>query len=294
MTEEKLNLAALRRTAIRLRLEQGESLEGMQAFMATSEKLKQTRYRMKCLNGLVGETSPDYETRADEARLPVRQVSNFKEGENTTHGLYSRKKNREAIKAVMLENIVGMEEEIKCLRILMRGILECDEGEDRLVQAYSQATQRLKDLLTTDKPARKREQEAWAEKALMRMDEIARENGQTPVSARMRAEALGISAEGEIVGGIITEEIATSRLLLRQVYRRARQGVDTGEYLRLVDLYGSGCVKRARLVKMEGDDGGRLVKYLRDEIDRAIREVRVEFGLDEAPAMTDNTLNVDR
>jgi hypothetical protein len=45
---------------------------------------------------------------------------------------------------------------------------------------------------------------------------------------------------------------------------------------------------------MEGDDGGRLVKYLRDMIDQAIRDVRIEFGLDEAPSLPDNILNVDR
>jgi len=50
--ETKLNLMALRRTAIRLRMDQGENLEGMQAFMDTHEKMKSTKYRLARLPGL--------------------------------------------------------------------------------------------------------------------------------------------------------------------------------------------------------------------------------------------------
>lgn len=71
------------------------------------------------------------------------------------------------------------------------------------------------------------------------------------------------------VSGTVTEEIATIRLLLRNVYRRALQGIDTWEYLRLVELSSLGCVRLARMLKMGGsDESGRLERYLQMAIDK--------------------------
>jgi hypothetical protein len=48
-----------------------------------------------------------------------------------------------------------------------------------------------------------------------------------------------------------------------------------------VDLYGLGCVRLARLLKLGGtDESGRLEHYLRESIDEAIRQVRQELELD--------------
>jgi hypothetical protein len=80
---------------------------------------------------------------------------------------------------------------------------------------------------------------------------------------------------------MVTEEIATIRLLLRNAYRRAMQRIETREYLRLVDLYSLGCVRLARMLKIGGcDENGRLERYLQNMIDEAIRELHREWGLD--------------
>ena len=278
MENDMLNLITLRRTAMRMKIDQGASLDEMQRFLASSEEPKQIRYRLKRLQ-LMEESGWSSNGASTQANLPVRGVSNFKEGENTTHGLYARGRDKMAVREVMLENISGMEGEIVCLRKLMRGILECDQGEDRLVQTYSQATQRLKELLKASKPVKKHKKEQWAEGILTMLDAMAIENGHEPVSDSIRAEALGLATDEGGGGGMITEEIAVSRLMLRNVYRRAMEVAGGGEYLRLVDLYGLGCVRLAKLLVMETDDGGRLVKYLEEEVDRAIREVREEMGL---------------
>ena len=109
-------------------------------------------------------------------------------------------------------------------------------------------------------------------------DRVAAENGCPPISPRVREEALGMSPAGDEAMGLLTEEIATIRLLLRNVYKRALQGVDNCEVLTLVDLYGSGCVRLARLLKLGGTaESGALVRYMQASLDQAIREVHQEL-----------------
>ncbi len=106
-------------------------------------------------------------------------------------------------------------------------------------------------------------------------------NGRPPVSQEIREHALGLSPEAMEAAGMVTEEIATLRLLLRNVNRRAMQGIDTREYLRLVDLYSLGCVRLARMLKIGGcDENERLMRYLQNMIDDALRYLTLELGLD--------------
>jgi hypothetical protein len=124
-------------------------------------------------------------------------------------------------------------------------------------------------------------EDPWAEEFLSKLDEIEVREGRPPVSQQIRANALGLSTDAIEAAGMVTEEIATIRLLLRNVYRRAMQGIETREYLRLVDLYGLGCVRLGRLIKIGGCDGnGRLERYLHNMIDEAIRHLTREWGLD--------------
>jgi len=279
--EEKLTLMALRRTAIRLRMDEGESLEGMKSFMDSKEEIRFTKYRLGWLPEMAGESTIVEKVWSREVEVPVRRAKPFKEGENTTHGIYTHKKDIQAVREVMAEEIQGMKEETACLRKLMRGLLEREGDEMRLVEAYSQAAQRLGSLITASEPLEKAKEDPWAEQFLSFLDRMEEREGRPPVSQGIRERALGVSSEGMEASGMVTEEIATIRLLLRNVYRRARQGIETREYLRLVDLYGQGCVRLGRLIKIGGGDGNsRLVKYLQNMIDEALREVTEELGLD--------------
>jgi integrase len=281
IAESKLTLMALRRTAIRLRLDQGESLPGMQALMDTREKIKSTKYRLGLLPELPRESTNAEQLLGSDAHIPLRNTVALTGGEGTTHGFYSRKQDVHAVKAILAEHIQGVEQEIACLRTLMRGLLEREGDEARLVEVYSQVAHRLGVLVSVGKPLQMGKEDTWVDEMLSKLDEIQVRNGQPPISQQVRAEALGISSEEIEAAGMVTEEIATIRLLLRNVYQRAMQVIDMREYLHLVELYSRGCVRLARLHKIGGcDDDGRLKRYLQDELDEAIRQVNLELRLE--------------
>jgi hypothetical protein len=233
------------------------------------------------LQALPGGTSPQGVKQDEQVELPHRGVKNFKEGENLIHGWYARKKDRQAVEAVLAERISGMEQETSNLRRLMRGLLERESDDALLVDVYSQAARQLGVLLSTGEIRQPEKKDPWVEDFLHRLDEFQASKGLPPVSDLARAEALGISSDSSLADGMVSEEIATIRMLLRNVYRRALECDDPREYLHLVDLYGMGCMRMSKLIKIEGStDDARLVKYLQDGFDEAIRQLRQEWGLD--------------
>jgi integrase len=162
IAETKLSLRALRRTSMRLRLNKGESLEGMQVFMGTREDLKFIKYRLAGLPGLPEDIPFNGQVLDNEIPVPVRGTKPFQGREGTTHGFYSRSKDIQAVRAVMAENIRGMDQELTCLRNLMRQLLEREGDETRLMEAYSLATQRLGQLVSVSKTADKAEKKTCA------------------------------------------------------------------------------------------------------------------------------------
>jgi site-specific recombinase XerD len=281
IAESKLTLVALRWTAIRLRLDQGESLQGMQAFMDTRETVKSTKYRLSRLPELSGESAHDAQAQGTDSQVPVRNTRLLKGGESTTHGFYARKKDMQAVKAVLAENIHGVDEEIICLRRLMRGLLEREGDEARLVEAYSQAAHRLASLVSLNEPVQNGKEAHAVEEFLSFLDDIEARSGRPPISPQIRKNALGNSSDLVEASRLVTEEVATTRLLLRNAYRRAMQTTGTPEYLHLVELYSRGCVRLVRLLKIGGcDENGRLERYIQNRFDEAIRELARERGLD--------------
>jgi DNA-directed RNA polymerase specialized sigma subunit len=62
-------------------------------------------------------------------------------------------------------------------------------------------------------------------------------------------------------------------VLLGNVYRRANENVDDGEYIHLANLYGLGCVRLSKLLKIRSPSSkGRLDSYISWCIDEAIRQ----------------------
>lgn len=116
---------------------------------------------------------------------------------------------------------------------------------------------------------------------MSKLDEFELREGRSPVSQQIREDALGLSPEAMEASGMVTEEIATIRLLLRNTFRRAMQPIERREYLQLVDLYSLGCVRLARMLKIGGcDEDERLMRYLQNMIDDALRYLTLELGLD--------------
>jgi hypothetical protein len=175
-----------------------------------------------------------------------------------------------------------MQQEIACLRTLMRLLLEQGGDQTRVVEAYSQAAQRLSSFVSAHEQAQTRQQDSGAEDFLSILDEIEIRNGRPPVSPGICQEASNWSSPGDEATGFLTEEIATIRLLLRNVYGKACQGVDTGELLHLLNLYGLGCMRLAKLLKLQGgDENGSLERYLNHMIDGTIRYLTREWRLDQ-------------
>jgi len=70
--------------------------------------------------------------------------------------------------------------------------------------------------------------------------------------------------------------------VLRNVFRLAIEAQETREHIRLVEIYGSACVRLVRLLKIERANTGQLEVFLRESIDQAIKEL----GLDQPMGIT--------
>ena len=188
--------------------------------------------------------------------------------------------------AVLAEDIQGIEEEIAGLRSLSRGLVarQKEAGSNKevaqLADTQTRAASRVAEMIDAEKKlAGDGEAGAWAEELLAALDKFAIEKGGKPVSAGVRAEALGGEPELTIVSRCLAEEIATARCMLRNVLELARKTQETAVYIRLVEIYGNGCVRLVRMLKKEGSDHGRLERYLKEGIDQAISEVNQEWEL---------------
>ncbi len=283
--EEKLTLQALRRTAIRLRLDEGDSIEEMQSFLDSKGEAKFTKYRLGMLPQLPveGRIGEEGEMRA---QVPDRKAKPFRPGERITHGYYQESQPEEEVLAVLAEDIQGIEEEIAGLRRLARRLVaklkeaRSNKETGQLADTHSLAASRLGELIEAEKQlAKDGKEDTWAEEALARLDKGLIEFGERPVSEALRAGALEVEPELAMAARCLVEEIAAVRYMLRNVLGLALQTQETAETIRLVEIYGSGCARLVRMLKKEGSDQGRLERYIREAFDEAIRELNQEWGM---------------
>jgi hypothetical protein len=92
------------------------------------------------------------------------------------------------------------------------------------------------------------------------------------VLAELQAQALGGGAEMELATQRLEEEVASTRLVLRNILDLALKAGEADEYIHLVDLYGNGCSRLVRMLRGGQVDEEGLVNYIRGEIRRAIAE----------------------
>ncbi len=78
----------------------------------------------------------------------------------------------------------------------------------------------------------------------------------------------------------LTEVIAMTRLVLRNLYNLVMEAEGVKEQVRYTDDFGRGCTRLARMLKAEKGAQGREADILREIIDETILEVNKEFGLD--------------
>jgi len=179
----------------------------------------------------------------------------------------------------MAQGISGVDQEIACLKRMLRHMPDLQGEVILIADVYTRCAQRLGELVQVTRLVHSREEDASVEETLSQLDELAISCGDAPVSHGIRQEALGISPGQQELSHEVSEEIATIRLLLRNLNARLLQGVGTQEYLRLVDLYSQGGVRLLKLIKLEqGDGSGRNSRYLNACIDEAIRLVQQEVS----------------
>ena len=289
--EGKLTLMALRRTAIWMRLEAGESLEGMKQFMESREEEKFTRSRLKKLRERLEEASGEEAGEMGEAaegnemaraagsgmaaerglRVPVRQAQPFKAGENVKHGKYMKQKPVEAVKAVMAEKISGMNEEVAGLRELLRGFLERGSGEMTWGAAYSRAANRLAGWIKQERSRKPNKENNEFFEGVRRLCKIKDDDEWEQFVEAEWGE------ERKLVTGGLAEEVAAIRYWLRNSYRLAMETEDMQEYVRLVDHYSSGCVRLAGLIHAGGDESDWLVEKIREAINQGVEDAAKEL-----------------
>jgi hypothetical protein len=281
--EDRLNLVALRRTATRLKMDQGASLEEMRGFLACREDQRFASYRLRVLPQLpAGEAGRE----AGEVALPNRMAKPFQEGEGTKHGLYARRQPRDQVEALLRENIEGIAEEMAGMRSLGRGLLELEglaqSGVEavQIGEAYTLNAARLAAMMEAEKHLQKDEEARWAEEAMARLGAMA-QGAEAQGAEALGAEA-GASPEMEEISSGLSEEIAATRYVLRNTLRRARQAGEKGdikEYIHLAEIYSTGCSRLMKLLKVEKEGGGRLAAQFRQQIQQVVREVGEEWGL---------------
>ena len=139
---EKLSLEGLRLTALRLKLDEGLSLEELRLFMDNRSPLKTIKYRLKNLPALPPDPIPEPPEGLAVTVLSHKQFI-FQPGEGYKHGMFAHSQPPEEVKAILAEDIHGIEEAVAGLHRLGRGLLE------RQAQASSaSAMARLGDAYT--------------------------------------------------------------------------------------------------------------------------------------------------
>jgi len=296
--KRKLTPLALRRTALRLRLDSGDGPEQMRAFMDGQGRVRNTRRLMSLLPQLPPDPAPGSQGEPAhpeaaelplEAPLPLRKSIPYPPGYGMKHGLFAQSQPTEQVLEILAEDVHGVEAELTGLRLLSRGLmaLQAQARSSRelsqLAQAYSLAAQRLATMITAEKQLEQGSQQGdWAENALAALDSIAEYFGDPPWSPDFRAEAC--SGDPYLAAGSrrLDEEIASMRLVLRttlDLASEAKQQRQVGEYIHLVDVYSEACNRLMRLLRASQAGQGRLEAYLREFMDSALEEVTKTWSL---------------
>jgi hypothetical protein len=191
------------------------------------------------------------------------------------------------VKAILEENIQGIDEQICGLRTLARGLLQLQiEARSsaeaaRLSEAYLQAAGRQAELIKAEpEHAPGKQVSDFANRVANSIVEVNRSLGYYETVEDVIQDALQNSDPG--VGEAsrqLEEEIASMRYVLRNIFQLAMEAQDAEEYVRLVGVYGEACMKLLKLLKTKGNDSDRVDMYFRNILDDAMKQAREEMGI---------------
>jgi hypothetical protein len=281
-------MLALRRTAIRLKLDQGAGLREMCSFLDSQREPGETkRHTLKHVPPLPLDEPAAGAPPSPPGHSPYRFTSADRV---VKHGLHARYQPPQEVQAVLAEDIHGLAEEIAGLRGLARGLLALHAAAGaghalQLGDAYTRLAARLAHLLETEKGMGKARHEAeWVARVEALLEWNHRESG-LPGAGKTDSGEDKLHLEPlpqELDSRQLTEEIAATRCILRRTLAlaSAAQGAqEPKEYIHLVEVYSKGCNRLVRLLQAQGDEGEHQAALLQAAIDQALQEVIEELGV---------------
>jgi hypothetical protein len=271
---EKLNLNVLRYTAIRLRLDQGASLEQMRTFMGSRLLPHRLASLLRNLPPLP-EDGPQAGEVEIQALPPNRQPKLLQLGDGITHGLYARRQPSEAVMAILALGIQGMDEELERWQILVDGLMERFERDPsaqdviHLVDAYSQACVKRAGL---EKAVR----ELGKEKGNPRSRNFRGQPDTAPLEIEARREFEAIQREKRAGKRGPAETIAGFRVMLRYIFAQACEDQNDAQYIYHVGIYGTVCQRMLWQMRLEGDEEKQFEEYKFEVLNQVLTELRAE------------------
>jgi hypothetical protein len=198
----------------------------------------------------------------------------------------------EQVQAVLAENIHGIEEAFAGLRRLGRGLFERHTRASsasemaRLGDAYTLTAARLGEMLRAEREMaggksgsqeRRSQIEDTVDWLVSAEESEGRPTTREAVLADLQAQALG-GGEGLGLAALrLEEEVATMRLVLRNILDLALQAGEVAEYIYLVNIYSSGCSRLVRMLNAGQVGDEQLIHYIRGQILKAIAEVSKDW-----------------
>ena len=286
---ENITMHTLRNTATMLQVQAGCEGDAIQSFLGNKSTWGTQEYLRRLADYPPPPPGdPPQPTRDLNVPPPRGHQFRVKPGEQLAlkHGFSAKSLPGAQVQAVIAEGIVGMDDEITGLRMLSRGLLavqnqtETSEELAQLCSAYTIAADRLRVMIVAaGKMEEGTEQDDWAEAMLAMLDNFSLEMGEESNSQEIRELAADSDPDMALGNRRLTEEIASTRLVLRNTYQLAVESQTVKEQMRYTEIYGRGCFRLVRLLKSERLSQGSLADFLRKEIDAAILEVNQEWGI---------------
>ena len=182
----------------------------------------------------------------------------------------------EEVRAMLAEDVRGIKAEIAGLEQLLEGLITRHERiyevrqQGQLVDAVTSTASRLSELRASEELISEGMAIApWVLEILDMIDQVAARKGDPQLGANARAEALG-------GGPDLTpqaHQIAAVRCSLRRTLALALTSQELGEYLRLVEIYGRGCVRLMCMLKKETLAPSRVEQLVREAMKVAILSI---------------------
>ena len=214
-----------------------------------------------------------------EAQAPNRSVIPFKPGEGITHGFYAQFMPEAEVQAILAEEMRGIEGEMAGLEALLDKLTAWQDSTLSLkeemgsLDALTKNAERLSQLGAAGEGLAEREELSPGVEAILEMiEQVGMRKGDPELGEKARAEALADDPQDTAR----KQQVAVVRGMLRRAHRLALETQEVAEFLRLVEIYGRGCMRLLRMLKSGESVRERADRRVREAMSIASREVLQE------------------